>query len=500
MSATLPNDLKARPAWTPARMVLLDIDGLRYDVFQDALQAGRIPNLAGLLGGQRLEKGIQFNAISTLPSITYTCQASTATGSHPRQHWIAGNMFFDRFGRLNNGKPRKYQFDFLDAPAVFMKGLAGEAINPEIDTIYETARRYGRTSTVAFNMYALGATHWLKPGLDDWRLFASVTQKDFGEKYDAYMVQDVLRHLQEGHRPDLLMLYFFGLDHESHLHGPQVQESYLTEVIDRQVGEFLEAYQQLGLMPGTAFCIFSDHGQIAVQNDDLHALKVGFLFDREYGYVFEGLDIDVDDAPLENANCDAILCPNGGMAHVYLRKKGESWQEPPQFDEVQRLAHAFWESNQDGKYSQELKGALSLIALRDVEHEGWYAKYFIYTPEALHPIETFEAMHPELQLQDAGSRLHYLTSPVSGDILLFANYREGYSFSLLPYKGIHGGLHPEDSQAVLAFGFPTASPDQVEALKGALSTAVSQRCRAEGRQPSNADVALGVRLVMGWDG
>ena len=477
---------------------MLDIDGLRSDVFQKALQEGRIPNLARLIGGPRLEKGIQFDAVATLPSITYTCQASTATGSHPRQHWISGNMFFDRFGRINKGEPRKYQFDFLDAPQVFLKGLAGEAINPDIHTIYETASQHGHTSTVAFNMYAHGAQYWLKPGLDDWKVFASVTQKDFGVKYDALMIHDVIQHLESGNRPDLLMLYFFGLDHESHLHGTEFQEDYLTQVIDRQVGEFLTEYQSLGLMPGTAFCLFSDHGQITVKNDDLHALKVGFLFDKEYGYVFESLGIDVDDAPLENANCDAILCPNGGLAHVYLRRKGGEWNEPPSFEEVLRLANGFWESDDNGKYSQELKDALSLIVVRDVEHEGWYAKYLVYTPEGLVPVEVFQDLHPEMEMQDPGSRLHYLTSPVSGDILLFSNYRDGYSFSLLPYKGIHGGLHPEDSRAVLAFGFPEADPEQVESLQQILSAAVQQRCQVEGREPGNVDVAFGLRLLMGW--
>jgi len=41
---------------------------------------------------------------------------------------------------------------------------------------------------------------------------------------------------------------------------------------------------------------------------------------------------------------------------------------------------------------------------------------------------------------------------MSGDILLISNYSGGYYFSG-PLRGMHGGLHPEDSFATLAFGF-----------------------------------------------
>ncbi len=488
--------------YRPTRLVLLDIDALRSDVFIQALHENRLPNIARILGSNRLENiaGLYFDAISNAPSVTYCCQASSFTGAHPRQHWIPGNMFFDRFGRINEGRPRQYQFDFLDAPQVFLQGLAGRAINPEVDTIYETASLHGLVSTVAYNMYAHGAQYWLKPGADEWKLFASVTSPDFGEKYDDRMLADVIQHLQSGKRPDILTLYFFGLDHESHLHGPQVQVEYMEKVIDRQVGVFLDAYQDLGLAPGTLYCLFSDHGQIAVLNDDLHALKVGLLFDREYGYVFQGLGLDVNDHWLEDDHCDALLNQCGGMAQVYLKRRDGQWSDPPRFQEdVLRLAQAFWDSNQHGKYSKELQDALEMIAVRNVEHDGWYADYQAYTPQGLLSIADFEAVHPELEMVDAANRLHYMSSPVTGDILLFSNTRQGYSFTLLPYKGMHGGLHPEDSTAILSYTLPQGEPEQIVAIQQTIFQAIQQRCLQENnRRVSNVDVAFGLRQIMGW--
>lgn len=484
----------------PQRIVLLDIDGLRQDVWQQALAEGKIPNLARLVGGDKISQGIQFRAISTAPSVTFCCQASTITGAHPRDHWIAGNMFFDRFGRINNGKPRKYEFDFLDAHKVFSQGLASQAIHPDVETLYQTAQKHGLTSTVVFQMYAGGAQHWLKPGLEDWKTFVAIHKPDFGERYDRLMLNEAIDHLNAGHRPAFLMLYFFGLDHESHLHGPEVQREYLSRVLDPQIGEFIQFYQTLGLMPETLFCIFSDHGHIKIVNDDIHALKVGFVFDREYGYVFQALDLDVNDHPLEGANCDALLTQAGGMALVYLKRATGNWQDPPRFQEdTLRVAQAFWDSNKSGKYSQELKGALEMIMVRNVEHSGWYAPYQIFTPQGLLPLEVYQVQHPELNLVDAANRLHYLSSPVSGDILLFANAAEGFSFTVLPYQGMHGGLHPEDSTTVLAYCLPEGSPEEVTALQEMLTSSITTRCRAEGnRQVSNVDVAFGLRKVMGW--
>ncbi len=482
-----------------SRVVLIDIDGLKSDVFQQALAEGRIPHLARLFGGPQLLQGAFFEACANAPSITYSCQASSVTGVHPSQHLIPGNMFFDRFGRNNHGKPRYYQFDFLDAPRVFGAGLASQVLNPAVPTLFETAAAHGKTSTVAYHMYARGAQNWLKPGIDDWALFTQMSKPEFGRRYDALMIQDVLQHLQDGGRPDVLLMYMFGLDHESHIHGPGVQMDYLTQVIDLQMEKFLAAYQALGLLEGTLFCVFSDHGQIAIRNDDRHALKVGSFLDREYGYVFQALDLDVNDYLLEGANCSALLAQAGGMAQVYQRKKGGAWADPPPFGEVLQLARAFWDSNTEGAYSPELKNALELIMLRNVERDGWNAAYQVYTPQGLLPLTAYLQEHTELDWVDAPNRLHHMTSTVTGDLLLFANAAQGYSFSLLPYLGMHGGLYPTESNAVLAYGFPGATPEHARRCREFVDAALQARCQAENnRRLSNVDVAFGIRQLMGW--
>ena len=132
---------------------------------------------------------------------------------------------------------------------------------------------------------------------------------------------------------------------------------------------------------------------------------------------------------------------------------------------------------------------------------GWYADYQVYTPERLLPVDEYLAAHPEILTVDASNRLHFLSSPVTGDVLLFTNYEAGYHFSLLPYRGMHGGLHPEDSFAVLAYGLPDGTPEQVAAVRGTLTASIADRCRAErGRKVGTLDIVHGIRAVMGWGG
>ena len=144
--------------------LLIDIDGLRNDVFQEAMFRKSIPNIDLLLKGLPDKNSINIPLTSTAPSITFSAQASIFTGNNSREHGIPGNQFFDRFGKLNSGRPRFYTFDvgvqlgFMDAIRVFSDGLASKLLR--VETIYTDLNKKGMRSVVAGNMYATGA-EWI---------------------------------------------------------------------------------------------------------------------------------------------------------------------------------------------------------------------------------------------------------------------------------------------------------------------------------------------------
>jgi hypothetical protein len=150
----------------PQRLIILDIDGLRQDVFRSALE--ETPHLGRIFG----HSAVHVDALSTAPSITFCAQTTIFTGLHPDGHGITGNQFFDRFGERNKGRPRFYAFDIGDTYAVddavrvFARppGLISEVLPASIPTVYELAARYRKTAVVAHHMLARGA-HWLHPSV-----------------------------------------------------------------------------------------------------------------------------------------------------------------------------------------------------------------------------------------------------------------------------------------------------------------------------------------------
>jgi len=484
-------------------LVLIDIDGLRPDVFAGALQAGRLPNFARLLGGPALERGLLWPLAAPAPSITFTSQACLFTGAHPAAHGIAGNQFFDRFGKNSGGTPRHYAFDvgdtiaLDDAVRVFVEGPASNSL--QAPTLYERVSRRGWRTVVAGHMYARGAEKWLRPNLAYLARFTKGGNL-FGlsaPKYDRHILNKALEHLKEEGLPNVLTVYFMGVDHESHRHGPRAQEKYLAKMVDPMVGELWDAVYETGdgegESPAVLWAVFSDHGQIGVPADDRHSLRLAFPFEREMGLLFDSLGLDVHDFPGEDPHSDAVVASNGGLAQVYLcnRMNGERhWAEPPHFEqEVLPVGRAFWEAHTHGSHTPELQGSLGAVLVRDAGRAGWRAPYRALTPDGeLLSLQEWFALQPEVHFVDPVHRLNNLAGPMSGDLVLISNYAEGYYFAA-PEAGVHGGLHPEDSFATFAVGLPQAPEATWQELRQRMQAAVEARCAAEGgRLPGTVDL------------
>lgn len=492
------------------RLVVVDVDGLRRDVFRATLEAGCLPNVERIVGGREGETACHVDAFSTAPSITFAAQASIFTGNHPCAHGIAGNESFDRLGRISGGRPRHFGFDVGytlavdDAVRVFTDGLASQLLNDEVYTLYETASAHGLTSAVAYHMYARGADAWLPPNVIEIARFTKgggVLGLEAPE-YDGGMLNRLIKHLDAGGRPHVLTAYFMGLDHHSHIHGPASQPAYLRDVVDPQIGRLLDALEMHGMLDGTLFVLVSDHGQIEVVPDDRHSIRLGFPFDRELGHVFEALGLDVHDVPGEDPACDAVMGLNGGLAHVYLQHRAGRWADPPRYEEdVLPVAESFRQMNETGKYEDELQGSLELILARETEHEGWRGEYRVYLGNGrTQPFADYLATHPGLGYADAANRIRLAASAMTGDLILVANGREGYYFGA-PTTGVHGGLYPGESEAVLTFAYPGGSPDEIVWLQETVMGVVTDSCENEGgREPSVADMVPTALALLGLSG
>lgn len=474
-------------------MLLLDIDGLRWDVFNQALEEGMIPHISTLLSSNPLKLPI----VSTASSITFAAQASLITGRHPREHGVPGNQFFDRFG-TDGQKPKFYAFDLGDtlevstAVGVFTEGLANDRLC--VPTFFEQLPRNRQPAVVATHMYPRGAT-WLKPAVTHLARFLKGGNL-LGlspELFDQATIDHLSGYINETGLPPVLMGYLMGLDFESHKNGPDYQINSLRR-IDRQLEPLVES--ALNHANGSLVtAVFSDHGQIATPGTAEKAIELGFPFGKELARFFTALKLDVHDYPGEAPHCDAVIALNGGTAAVYLHNQTGHWWDKPDFArDVLPVGRALWDASLTGRYEPRLKGNFDSVLVRNVERDGWNALYQALTPGGeVISLEEWFTNHTDQPAVDPVNRLDRYVNRYSGDCLLISRYQDGFHFGK-PIRGTHGGLHPEDSIGMLAFG--CHAPHSARLLSN-IKTAIDHRCRAENnRHPSVVDLVTGLKTII----
>ncbi len=347
-----------------ARAVVLVIDALRARSLYAALDGGRLPRLAGLLqerGYVRFER-----CLAALPADTIPNHTTIFTGALPGRHEITGNEWFDR--TLDVGEPlarrsREYlKFGSADDPGLGRAwsfpgfALLETDLAPDVPTIYEAlagaeaARGRKVETAVVFDPVRRGGGEVASPGLLEalfgGKLFGFL--EDF-PKIDADAAAKAIARIEGDRPPELLGLWFPGLDSWSHLEGPgpagaagDRQAGYLERHIDPLIGEVADALDRRGLLAETLLVVSADHGQREVANDARHAIS-----DREVyrALARAGLQVPLDrggDVDVQSRDVGLVFTggDNGGAALVSVRRPGAGWGTAPGLDALEPVAAA----------------------------------------------------------------------------------------------------------------------------------------------------------------
>jgi len=487
-------------------LIILNIDGLRADTFRYCLESRTTPNLCTLFSHQ----SVLPDLISAAPSTTFTCQGSIISGVHPDEHRIVGNQYFDRFGRAHRGEARHYGLDvgdtlsYDDAVAVFLgkEGLADRLMPVHLPTIFESVAARGWRSVAIHLMYGRGATLWLKPTVLELARF-----KMGGSRigltpaaFDSQVVVRLQTALRQIHKPELVYLYFMGLDMTSHRKGPEAQREYLEKVIDPAVGHLRELLVHHGYGPNTGFMIVSDHGQIAVPNDEIHALRLGSPLSKPHRKWFDtiaSLGRPIHRWGSSEDSTNLVCAPNGGLCHLYLRQRDKPWESPPLFlNEVIATARKLGGCGDPTQAPPLDQETIAAILVRDTEHQGHYAPFQALGPEGqIIPLEIFFNDPRFANFIAPSERLKRLATPESGDIVVIANTEAGYYFGN-PLKGMHGGLLREESQCAFAISAPFLPPAEWLFCERDLNAELLSQRLTDGRSwQSLSDIAGLVRTI-----
>lgn len=305
-------------------VVLFFVDGLDPAVLDSLARAGRTPQIKRHL----LDRGVQIDhAVTVTPSITFAVNVSLATGQCPGHHGILGNTWFDRDRLIFENYNGVYDYQRVDSE-----------FNPP--TVFE--RAVGRQSATVLTPVHRGSTrhyaNWLSTGVT-W-FFGTLEQVD---ALTAYRTGQVVREAAAvGRWPDVLWLYFPGVDHIGHHYGknsPQYADAVVN--IDTQVGRVIDVLARAGLYERTLLVFVADHGQEVTDPAHVNDLA-GTL--RRMGLNVVTRSRDSGEYPQRHARLAnkrvALIDDGNRRAAVHLRV-GTEWSDRPTLGQVERFGRDF---------------------------------------------------------------------------------------------------------------------------------------------------------------
>lgn len=224
----------------PTPLLLISIDGFRYDYFD----LTDTPALDRLMQG-----GLKADSLHPVfPTKTFPTHYSIVTGLYPGTHGIVANNMWDprRDARFSLGN--------RDAVGDGYWYQAGEPI-------WVTAERQGLTAATFFWPGSEARIHRVRPTY--WKLYD-------GDIPHADRVEQVLEwiDLPAKRRPDLFTLYFSAVDSAGHRHGPRAEAvAGALADIDHHLGQLLDQLTRRDMLDRINILLVSDHGMGRVDFD-----------------------------------------------------------------------------------------------------------------------------------------------------------------------------------------------------------------------------------------
>jgi len=458
-------------------VVLVVIDGMRSDAFEQAASSGRAPALQFL----RDRGSYVRDSVANFPTITPAATSTLVTGEVPARHGIPGMCWYDRDHQrfVNYGQSRGVAMAEGLGQVVedFLVYLNHEHLSGDVRTIHEQLHELGLSSGATNFMVFRGPfEHRLEPGLMERLLFRKHlprTVRGPKEHYFADVVRgpadaggrrkrgrglerhtrhndkwaaEVTRDLLEQGAADMILFYLHENDHVSHHGGPVTQVDNLVRA-DEHIGSVLDTFGTWErTLHEAGFVLTADHGQTAIGDDAEHVIEFGEVL-ADFRRVKPGPGPD----PLEDH--DLAVCGNGRAAFVYLASdRREELRKPvaaallasPGVDQVMwRDGSTYVVDSDRGRV--EFEPAAAGHGVVDERRNRWHLRGDLQAIDAI--VEGGMVRTPEYPLA-----LWRIRSAMDLDRIgdLVATMRLGYDCADLSDEshrggGDHASLHAQDS-------------------------------------------------------
>jgi phosphonoacetate hydrolase len=261
------NGITYFPASKP--IVVICADGSADEYYNAALARDRMPNLKKMvINGYR---GIVRGA---LPSFTNVNNSSIVTGVPPAVHGISGNFFYDE---KKNKEVMMNSAEYLRAETILAKAAdAGRKV--AVVTAKEKLRDIlsYKLRGIAFSAEKAKLAKKDTHGIDDVEeVVGKRTPEIYSPEASLFVLQAGVVLIKNGLAD---FLYLSLTDYMQHTYAPDVEESLdFYELIDRELGKFLELGAIIGITP--------DHGMNAKvdENGKPNVLYIEDMLEQEFG-------------------------------------------------------------------------------------------------------------------------------------------------------------------------------------------------------------------------
>ena len=433
--ATLPGSTR--------RCILLLVDGLRPDVAEAELAAGRLPHFARLLA-----HGTRTRAITAFPSTTSVAYLPFLTGCLPGRCNVPSIRWLDRSAYGGRWWADR---DGIRSYCGYQAGMLDQDIGPDIRTFFELVPE----SAGFFTMIARGLTPERDPARSARKFWGAISHYLlWHQPGDDTVARGLLDWIRRDHDWRFLFAQFPAVDgytHQTAPDAPRVLEA--LRRVDHTIGALTAQLEANGQLEDTLILMASDHGATVVrQHLDLavwlRAHDVPTLAHPELWR--------------RNPRA-AVMVAGNGSAMIYATPGAPRAGRWPLAR--LRLAATFGGTEPDLVAALLREPAVAFVAAEDVDgavrlasRDGeatlrCTAETITYTVETADPLGggTFSgsgrawlARSFDMEFPDAAVQLlDQFRSPRTGDLVVVAN--DGYDFrdrwEVPEHKAGHGSLH-----------------------------------------------------------
>lgn len=234
------------------RCFLLLIDGLRPDVAEAELAAGRLPALARLVASGGATRAItSFPSTTSVSYLPFLTGCTPGTCNVPSIRWLDRTRYDGRWWRSR---------DAVRSYCGYQAGMLDADIDPAVRTIFELVPE----SVGIFTMIARGLTPERNPASVERQFWGAVAHYALWHQPSDDAVAGHLLQAVDG--PSRFVFAQFpavdGYTHQSHPHAERVVQS-LHEV-DGVVGRLMDRLAARGELDETLLLVVSDHGASVV--------------------------------------------------------------------------------------------------------------------------------------------------------------------------------------------------------------------------------------------